>query len=54
MFDTTGMTVAQVNAKIRKNLNQKRVRNENNKNVFQNVKQTFNPQPAFKPTYGMF
>lgn len=57
-FNTTGMTVSQVNAKIRKNLDQKRVRNENNKNVFHNVKySTFN-NPTFTPssraTYGMF
>lgn len=56
-FNTAGMTVAQVNAKIRKNLDQKRVRNENNKNVFYNAKQTFN-NPTFTPssraTYGMF
>jgi hypothetical protein len=57
-FDTTGMTVAQVNAKIRKNLDQKRVRNENNKNVFQNVKHSTFNNPTFTPssraTYGMF
>lgn len=49
-FDPTGMTIAQVNAKIRKNLTQKKMRNnpifENNKNVFHNAKQTFN-NPTF-------
>jgi hypothetical protein len=51
-FNTKGMTVAQVNAKLRKNEELKRVRNnpifENNKNVFQNAKQTFN-----NPTFNM-
>jgi hypothetical protein len=48
-FDPTGMTVAQVNAKLRKNEEQKRVRNENNKNVFHNVRHsTFN-----NPTFNM-
>jgi len=51
-FNTAGMTISQVNAKIRKNEEQKRVRNnpifENNKNVFHNAKQTFN-----NPTFNM-
>jgi hypothetical protein len=52
-FNTTGMTTAQVNDKIRKNLAQKKIRNnpffENNKNVFHNVKHsTFN-----NPTFNM-
>ena len=49
-FDTRGMTIAQVNAKVRKNEEEKRIRNnpvfENNKNVFYNAKPTFN-NPAF-------
>jgi len=49
-FNTTGMTIAQVNAKLRKNEQAKRARNnplfENNKNVFHNAKQTFN-NPTF-------
>ena len=51
-FNTAGMTISHVNAKIRKNEEQKRVRNnpifENNKNVFHNAKQTFN-----NPTFNM-
>lgn len=41
-FDPTGMTIAQVDNKVRKNLAQKKMRNENNKNVFHDAKQTFN------------
>lgn len=46
-FNTKGMTIAQVNAKVRKNEETKRARNNpisetNNKNVFYNAKQTFN------------
>lgn len=51
-FNTTGMTTAQVNDKIRKNLAQKKIRNnpffENNKNVFHNAKEKFN-----NPTFNM-
>ena len=51
-FNTTGMTIAQVNAKVRKNLAQKKTRNNpffenNSKNVFHIVKySTFN-NPTF-------
>ena len=45
-FDPTGMTIAQVNNKIRKNLAQKKMRNnpifKNNDNVFHNAKETLN------------
>lgn len=48
-FNTKGMTIAQVNATVRKIEEQKRVRNSplfENKNVFYNAKQTFN-NPTF-------
>ena len=49
-FNPIGMTIAQVNAKVRKNEEQKRARNnplfENNKNVFYNAKQTFSDNPT--------
>jgi hypothetical protein len=51
-FNTKGMTVAQINAKLRKNEELKRVRNnpifENNKPVFQKATQTFT-----NPTFNM-
>ena len=50
-FNPIGMTIAQVNAKVRKNEEQKKARNnplfENNKNVFYNAKQTFSDNPTF-------
>lgn len=50
-FDPTGMTIAQVNNKIRKNLAQKKTRNnpffENNKNVFHNVRHSTFNNPTF-------
>ncbi len=51
-FDTTGMTDAQVNSKIRKNLAQKKTFNNpafknNTKNVFREVKHSKFNNPAF-------
>ena len=51
-FNAVGMTIAQVNAKIRKNMAQKKTFNnpifENNKPAFQKATQTFN-----NPTFNM-
>jgi hypothetical protein len=49
-FNTAGLTLAQVNKKVRENLARKKTRNnpvfQNSKNVFHNAKQTFN-NPTF-------
>ena len=45
-FDPTGMTIAQVNNKIRKNLARKPIF-ENNKNVFHNVRHSTFNNPTF-------